>query len=64
MQVDSLAQQTTVAMPSAILALEEGQPAHFGPGELEGLFFSEEDKEREDEEKQKVGGARTLGLEP
>ncbi|XP_053771242.1 capping protein, Arp2/3 and myosin-I linker protein 2 isoform X4 [Desmodus rotundus] len=51
--VDSLAQQTTVAMPSAILALEEGQPAHFGPGELEGLFFSEEDKEREDEEKQK-----------
>ncbi|KAM5295897.1 capping protein, Arp2/3 and myosin-I linker protein 2 isoform 3-T3 [Glossophaga mutica] len=51
--VESLAQQTTVAMPPAILALEEGQPAHFGPGELEGLFFPEDDKEKEDEEEQK-----------
>ncbi|XP_070255069.1 capping protein, Arp2/3 and myosin-I linker protein 2 isoform X5 [Myotis yumanensis] len=50
--VESLAQQTTVAMPSATLALEEGQPTPFGPGKLEGLFFPEE-KEREDEEERK-----------
>ncbi|XP_036897385.1 capping protein, Arp2/3 and myosin-I linker protein 2 isoform X3 [Sturnira hondurensis] len=50
--VESLAQHTTVAMPSAIPALEEDQPTHFGPGELEGLFFPEEDEEKEDEEKQ------------
>ncbi|XP_036201953.1 capping protein, Arp2/3 and myosin-I linker protein 2 isoform X1 [Myotis myotis] len=50
--VASLAQQTTVAMPSATLALEEGQPTPFGPGKLEGLFFPEE-KEREDEEEWK-----------
>lgn len=51
-----------MAMPSATLALEEGQATPFGPGKLEGLFFPEE-KEREDEEEQKVGDARTLGLE-
>ncbi|CAK6436694.1 unnamed protein product [Pipistrellus nathusii] len=49
--VESLAQQTTVAMPSATLALEGGQPTPFWPGKLEGLFFPEE-KEREDEEEQ------------
>lgn len=63
MQVESLSWQT-MAMPSAIPALGEGQHAHFGPGEVEGLFFPGEDKEKEDEEKQKVGRARTLGLEP
>ncbi|KAM7059063.1 capping protein, Arp2/3 and myosin-I linker protein 2 isoform 3-T3 [Molossus nigricans] len=50
--VESLAQQTTEAMPSAILALEEGQPTLFGPGKLGDLLFPEE-KEKEDEEEQK-----------
>ncbi|XP_066098619.1 capping protein, Arp2/3 and myosin-I linker protein 2 isoform X2 [Saccopteryx bilineata] len=52
--VESLAQQTTVAMPSAIPALEEDQPTPFGSGELEGLFFFEE-KEKKDGEGQKDG---------
>ncbi|XP_045845060.1 capping protein, Arp2/3 and myosin-I linker protein 2 isoform X1 [Meles meles] len=52
--VESLAQQATVAMPLAIPALDGGEPSPLGPGELEGLFFPEEMKEKEDdEEKQK-----------
>lgn len=65
LQVESLAQQATVAMPPAIPALDGGQPSPFGPGELEGLFFPEEKTEKEEhKEEQKVGGSRTLGLEP
>ncbi|XP_035970934.2 capping protein, Arp2/3 and myosin-I linker protein 2 isoform X1 [Halichoerus grypus] len=51
--VESLAQQATVAMPLAIPALDGGEPSPLGPGELEGLFFPEEVKEKEDEEEQK-----------
>ncbi|XP_059238801.1 capping protein, Arp2/3 and myosin-I linker protein 2 isoform X3 [Mustela nigripes] len=52
--VESLAQQATVAMPLAIPALDGGEPSPLGPGELEGLFFPEEVKEKEeDEDKQK-----------
>ncbi|XP_034880855.1 capping protein, Arp2/3 and myosin-I linker protein 2 isoform X3 [Mirounga leonina] len=51
--VESLAQQATVAMPLAIPALDGGEPSPLGPGELEGLFFREEVKEKEDEEEQK-----------
>ncbi|VCX43121.1 unnamed protein product [Gulo gulo] len=40
-------------MPLAIPALDGGEPSPLGPGELEGLFFPEEVKEKEDEEKQK-----------
>uniref|UniRef100_A0A8C4M6N9 Capping protein regulator and myosin 1 linker 2 n=1 Tax=Equus asinus asinus TaxID=83772 RepID=A0A8C4M6N9_EQUAS len=53
--VESLAQQATVAMPPAIPALDGGEPSPLGPGELEGLFFPEEEKEKEDDkEEQKV----------
>lgn len=62
MQVDSLAQQATVAMPPAIPVLDGGQLSPFGPRELESLFFPEE-KDKEEEDEQKVGGPRTLGLE-
>uniref|UniRef100_F6QSM2 Capping protein regulator and myosin 1 linker 2 n=1 Tax=Equus caballus TaxID=9796 RepID=F6QSM2_HORSE len=52
--VESLAQQATVAMPPAIPALDGGEPSPLGPGELEGLFFPEEEKEKEeDKEEQK-----------
>lgn len=62
-QVESLAQQATEAMPPVILTLRaEMSPAPWA-WELEDLFFPEE-KEKEDEEEQKVGGHRTLGLEP
>lgn len=61
MQVESLAQQATVTMPPAIPALDGGEPSPLGPGELEGLFFSEEVREKQkDEEEQKVGGPRSL----
>lgn len=50
-------------MPPVMPALDGDQSSPLGPGELEGLFFPEE-KEKEDEEEQKVGGPRTLGLEP
>lgn len=64
LQVESLAQQATEATPLVIPALDGGEPSPLGPGELEGLFFPEEEKEKENEEEQKVGGPRTLGLEP
>lgn len=65
LQVESLAQQATVVMPPAIPALGGGQPSPFGPGELESLFFPEEKTEKEEDKgEQKVGGSRTLGLEP
>ncbi|XP_022367418.1 capping protein, Arp2/3 and myosin-I linker protein 2 isoform X6 [Enhydra lutris kenyoni] len=52
--VESLAQQATVATPLAVPALDGGEPSPLGPGELEGLFFPEEVKEKEeDEDKQK-----------
>ncbi|XP_039078353.1 capping protein, Arp2/3 and myosin-I linker protein 2 isoform X2 [Hyaena hyaena] len=52
--VESLAQQATVAMPPAIPALDGGEPSPLGPGELEGLFFPEEVREKQkDEEEQK-----------
>ncbi|XP_058384030.1 capping protein, Arp2/3 and myosin-I linker protein 2 isoform X2 [Diceros bicornis minor] len=52
--VESLAQQATVAMPPAIPALDGGEPSPLGPGELEDLFFPEEEKEKEeDKEEQK-----------
>lgn len=51
-------------MPLAIPALDGGEPSPLGPGELEGLFFPEEVKEKEEEEdKQKVCGPGTLALE-
>ncbi|XP_046934540.1 capping protein, Arp2/3 and myosin-I linker protein 2 isoform X4 [Lynx rufus] len=54
LQVESLAQQATVTMPPAIPALDGGEPSPLGPGELEGLFFSEEAREKQkDEEEQK-----------
>lgn len=49
-------------MPPTIPVLDGGQLSPFGPSELEGLFFPEE-KEKEAEDEQKVGGPRTLGLE-
>ncbi|XP_040354316.1 capping protein, Arp2/3 and myosin-I linker protein 2 isoform X8 [Herpailurus yagouaroundi] len=52
--VESLAHQATVTMPPAIPALDGGEPSPLGPGELEGLFFSEEVREKQkDEEEQK-----------
>ncbi|KAI4571737.1 hypothetical protein MJG53_013843 [Ovis ammon polii x Ovis aries] len=51
-QVESLAQQATEAMPPVILTLDGDESSPLGPGELEGLFFPEE-KEKEDEEEQK-----------
>lgn len=65
--MESLAQQATVAVPPAIPALA-GEHSPLGPGELESLFFPEEEKEKEeDEQEQKVCGpilGPTLGLEP
>lgn len=49
-------------MPPVISALDGDESSPLGPGELEGLFFPEE-KEKDDEEEQKVGGRGTLGLE-
>lgn len=50
-------------MPPAIPALDGGEPSPLGPGELEGLFFPEEVREKQkDEEEQKVGGSRSLHL--
>ncbi|XP_023582539.1 capping protein, Arp2/3 and myosin-I linker protein 2 [Trichechus manatus latirostris] len=43
--VESLAQQATVAMPPALSALDGGEPSPLGPGELESLFFPEEEEE-------------------
>ena len=60
--MESLAQQATEAMPPIIPALDGDESSPLGPGELEGLFFPEE-KEKDDEEEQKVGGRGTLGLE-
>ncbi|XP_032470291.1 capping protein, Arp2/3 and myosin-I linker protein 2 isoform X1 [Phocoena sinus] len=51
--VESLAQQATEATPPVIPALDGGEPSPLGPGELEGLFFPEEEKEKENEEEQK-----------
>ncbi|XP_047691251.1 capping protein, Arp2/3 and myosin-I linker protein 2 isoform X6 [Prionailurus viverrinus] len=48
--VESLAQQATVTMPPAIPALDGGEPSPLGPGELEGLFFSEEVREKQKDE--------------
>lgn len=62
LQVESLAQQATVAMPLAIPALDGGEPSPLGPGELEGLFFPEEVKEEEEDKEEKVHGPRTLDL--
>ncbi|XP_058135822.1 capping protein, Arp2/3 and myosin-I linker protein 2 isoform X2 [Dasypus novemcinctus] len=46
--VESLAQQATVTMPPALPALEDGgEPSPPGPGELEDLFFPEEEEEEE-----------------
>uniref|UniRef100_A0A8C9D9A4 Capping protein, Arp2/3 and myosin-I linker protein 2 n=1 Tax=Panthera leo TaxID=9689 RepID=A0A8C9D9A4_PANLE len=54
LQVESLAQQATVTVPPAIPALDGGEPSPLGPGELEGLFFSEEVREKQkDGEEQK-----------
>ncbi|XP_047691245.1 capping protein, Arp2/3 and myosin-I linker protein 2 isoform X1 [Prionailurus viverrinus] len=50
LQVESLAQQATVTMPPAIPALDGGEPSPLGPGELEGLFFSEEVREKQKDE--------------
>lgn len=48
-----------MAMPPAIPALDGGEPSPLGPGELEGLFFPEDVREKQkDEEEQKVGGPR------
>ncbi|XP_069353959.1 capping protein, Arp2/3 and myosin-I linker protein 2 [Eulemur rufifrons] len=43
--VESLAQQATVVMPSALPTLDGGEPSPLGPGELQGLFFPEEEKD-------------------
>ncbi|XP_029782415.1 capping protein, Arp2/3 and myosin-I linker protein 2 isoform X1 [Suricata suricatta] len=50
LQVESLTQQATVAMPPAIPAQDGGEPSPFGPGELEGLFFPEVRGKQDDEE--------------
>ncbi|GAB5582381.1 capping protein [Prionailurus iriomotensis] len=61
--VESLAQQATVTMPPAIPALDGGEPSPLGPGELEGLFFSEEvrEKQKDEEEQKKWPEMRMLG---
>lgn len=59
--MESLAQQATEAVPPVVPAVEGGDPSPLGPRQLKDLFFPEE-KEQEDEEDQKVGGSRTLGL--
>nr|XP_020026705.1 capping protein, Arp2/3 and myosin-I linker protein 2 isoform X2 [Castor canadensis] len=46
--VESLAQQAPVTMPPTLLKLDGRRPRSLGPGELEGLHFSEE-KEEENE---------------
>ncbi|XP_053459944.1 capping protein, Arp2/3 and myosin-I linker protein 2 isoform X1 [Nycticebus coucang] len=51
LQVESLAQQAAVAMPSTLPTLDGGEPIPLGPGELEGFVFPE--KEEEDVEKEK-----------
>ncbi|XP_045389477.1 capping protein, Arp2/3 and myosin-I linker protein 2 isoform X3 [Lemur catta] len=58
--VESLAQQATVVMPSALPTLDGGEPSPLGPGELEGLFFPEEkaEEEEEEEEEEKDGSPR------
>nr|XP_020138123.1 capping protein, Arp2/3 and myosin-I linker protein 2 isoform X4 [Microcebus murinus] len=50
--VESLAQQATVVVPSALPTLDGGEPSPLGPGELEGLFFPEEKEEKEAEEEE------------
>ncbi|XP_036753521.2 capping protein, Arp2/3 and myosin-I linker protein 2 isoform X4 [Manis pentadactyla] len=52
--VESLAQQATVAVPPAIPALA-GEHSPLGPGELENLFFPEEEKEKEEDEQEQKG---------
>ncbi|XP_036881216.1 capping protein, Arp2/3 and myosin-I linker protein 2 isoform X4 [Manis javanica] len=52
--VESLAQQATVAVPPAIPALA-GEHSPLGPGELESLFFPEEEKEKEEDEQEQKG---------
>ncbi|XP_006860307.1 PREDICTED: leucine-rich repeat-containing protein 16C [Chrysochloris asiatica] len=47
--VESLAQQATVAVPSTLSALHQGQRSPLGSGELEGLFSPEEEEEEEEE---------------
>ncbi|XP_007938451.1 capping protein, Arp2/3 and myosin-I linker protein 2 [Orycteropus afer afer] len=46
--VESLAQQTLVALPPALTALDGGEPSPLEPGELEGLFFPEEEEGQND----------------
>uniref|UniRef100_A0A8C8ZEY0 Capping protein regulator and myosin 1 linker 2 n=1 Tax=Prolemur simus TaxID=1328070 RepID=A0A8C8ZEY0_PROSS len=62
--VESLAQQATVVMPSALPTLDGGEPSPLGPGELEGLFFPEEkaEEEEEEEEEEKASGPRILNF--
>ncbi|XP_047384878.1 capping protein, Arp2/3 and myosin-I linker protein 2 isoform X2 [Sciurus carolinensis] len=48
--VESLAEQAPVAMPPALPALDGGTSCSLRPGELECLFFPEEEKEVEEEE--------------
>ncbi|XP_037671578.1 LOW QUALITY PROTEIN: capping protein, Arp2/3 and myosin-I linker protein 2 [Choloepus didactylus] len=43
--VDCLAQQATGTVAPALPALDGGEPSPPGPGELEGLFFPEEEEE-------------------
>jgi hypothetical protein len=59
LQVESLAQQAPVTMPPTLLKLDGRRPRSLGPGELEGLHFSEE----KEEENEKVSGPRIPGLE-
>ncbi|ELV12229.1 Leucine-rich repeat-containing protein 16C [Tupaia chinensis] len=50
--VESLAQQATVAVPHSLPALDGGEPSPLRSGELEDLFFPEEEKDKEGKEKE------------
>ncbi|XP_048648535.1 capping protein, Arp2/3 and myosin-I linker protein 2 isoform X6 [Marmota marmota marmota] len=63
-QVENLAEQAPVAMPPALPALDGGESCSLRPGELECLFFPEEEKEVEEEEEEKDDCPSGKWLEP
>ncbi|XP_027809785.2 capping protein, Arp2/3 and myosin-I linker protein 2 isoform X5 [Marmota flaviventris] len=62
--VENLAEQAPVAMPPALPALDGGESCSLRPGELECLFFPEEEKEVEEEEEEKDDCPSGKWLEP